>query len=128
MLEGCPVKPPKLLKAESIVESCDSCGLWIHRYPSFLGEDDGFFDCDRCNCTSVRLRDGRPYGPKSKQWDQIVKWFEECFTDIDSSDWDTVETDPPMKSLDWDAIEEWYRSHNIYRWTIRVEVEEVTHN
>jgi hypothetical protein len=110
----CPVSVPKLLKAKSTVVHCASCGAWVRRYPDFLGEDDVFWECERCNNTSQTLREGRPYGKKSRQWAQIVEWFNDCCFDIPPWDWDTVETDPPMSSLDWKALERWYRSQNIY--------------
>lgn len=120
----CPVKAPKLLKAKSTVETCASCGAWVERYPSFLGENDGYWQCDKCGSTAVKIRDGRPYSIKSRNWSQIVKWFNEGFTNIPEWDWNTIETEPPMKELDWNAIEGWYRSQNIYRMFIRCEVTE----
>ena len=53
------------------------------------------------------------------------------WTDIPEWDWDTVETDPPMKEIDWSAIEAWYRSQGIYRvflYAPHIEIEEVEPN
>jgi hypothetical protein len=36
--------------------------------------------CERCGCTSVIMREGRPYGPKSGLWDWIVAEFREVFS------------------------------------------------
>ena len=61
----------------------------------------------------------------------IAKSFADMWTDIPEWDWDTVETDPPMKELDWSAIEAWYRSRGIYRVFLsapQVEIEEVEPN
>lgn len=115
MSNKCPVPAPKLLKADSTVETCASCGAWIERYPTFLGESDSFWQCEKCGCTSVKLRDGRPYGPKSGKWAQVVSMFEDAYLDIPYWDWDKVEAEPPLQSLNWEAIEQWFESQNIYR-------------
>lgn len=115
MNSQCPVPAPKLLKANSTVETCASCGAWVERYPSFMGENDGFWECEKCGCTSMNIRDGKPFGRKSRRWSEIVKMFEESYTDIPYWDWDTIETEPPMRDLDWSAIEAWYASQNIHR-------------
>ena len=115
MSSSCPVPAPKLLKAQSTVETCASCGAWVERYPSFLGESDNSWQCEKCGCSSVKVREGRPYGPKSSQWVEVVKMFEDAYLDIPHWDWDTIQTEPPMQSLDWEAIERWFRSQNIYR-------------
>lgn len=125
MNEECPIKAPKLLKAQSTVETCASCGAWVDRYPSFMGESDNFWQCDKCGCTSVKLRDGRPYGAKSRQWAEVVQMFEESYLNIHPGDYSTVETDPPMASLDWQAVEKWYQSQGIYRIFITVGAYEV---
>lgn len=123
LYDDCPVKPPKLLRADSVVETCASCGAWVERYPEFMGESDGFWECDRCNCSSVKIRQGRPYGPKSKEWAWVQEQFNMLYLDIAPPDRSTVLCDPPLESLDWNAVEEWFRSHNIYRVFIGVSVE-----
>lgn len=110
----CPVPAPKLLKANSTVEVCSSCGAWAGRYPTFM-EGDSFWQCEKCYCTSVKLREGRPYGAKSREWARIVEQFNRLYLDIPYWDWDTIETEPPMKTLDWKTVEEWFRQRNIYR-------------
>ncbi len=130
-MSECPVQAPKLITAKSTVVTCGSCGAWAGRYPSFFGEDDGYWQCDKCGNTSIRERDGRPYSSKSRIWGNIAKSFADMWTDIPEWDWDTVETDPPMKELDWSAIEAWYRSRGIYRVFLsapQVEIEEVEPN
>ncbi len=114
MKEECPVQTPKLLKCESTVETCGICGKWVTRYPDFVG-NEGFWECEKCGATHVQLWAGRVYGPKSKQWPLIVEWFNDLWLDIPPDLRDTVVTDPPMESIDWEAIEAWYRSQNIYR-------------
>lgn len=130
MMDDCPVKAPKLLSVKSTKVLCACCGAWAYRYPTFIGDDD-FFQCEKCGCTSIRNLEGRPYSNKSRQWEWIVSQFNEFFTDIAYWDWDTVVTDPPMKELDWQAIEAWYRSKNIYRMFIeppQVEIEQTGQN
>lgn len=124
-MDGRPVPAPKLIKAYSIVETCWRCGAWAGRYPRFWGDDDGFWQCERCGCTSTRLREGRPYSRKSRQWGQLEKQFNELYTDIPHWYFDTVITDPPMAALDWEAIEAWFRSNNIYRMFIEAPTIEV---
>lgn len=114
-LKDCPVAAPKLLKADSLVETCASCGAWVNRYPAFFGESGCDWGCDKCGCTSVKIRDGRPYGPKSRQWEHVVAEFNELYLDIAHWDWDTIVTEPPMRELDWAAVEDWLRSRNIHR-------------
>jgi ribosomal protein S27AE len=126
-LEGeCPVKTPKLLSAESTVETCASCGKWVQRYPSFMGDDDGYWQCEKCGCTSIRSRAGRPYGPKSRRWEWVVEQFNELFLDIAPWDRDTVQSTPPLKELDWESVETWFNANNIYRGFINVEIVEIT--
>lgn len=108
-----PVKAPKLLKANSLVETCASCGTWVERYPEFMGESE-FWQCDKCGNTSVKVRQGRPYSKKSRNWGWINAQFIELFDSIAYWDWDTIVTDPPMKELDWKALDEWYQSRNMY--------------
>lgn len=130
MLEGCPVQTPKLLKAKSTVVTCASCGAWSYRIPTFMGTED-MWDCDKCGNTSCYERQGRSYSSKSRRWDDIVKSFNDVWTDIPHWDWDTVETEPPLKDIDWAAIEAWYRSMNIYRTFIelpQIEVVETAPN
>lgn len=126
MSESCPVAAPKLLKAESTVETCAGCGAWVERYPAFMGEADGFWQCEKCGSTAVNIRKGRIYGPESKAWAWISQQFEELYLDIPHWDWDTIVTEPPMQVLDWAAIEAWFRSKHIYRAFISVEVMDVS--
>lgn len=89
---------PELLVAYSTVWTCSSCGAWAGRFPKFL-DDDGFWQCDKCGCTSVNIKEGRPYGPKSKDWDWIKKKFDECYGYMHPADFVTVRTSPSMKSM-----------------------------
>lgn len=114
LYDDCPMKAPKLLKVKSLVETCSSCGAWVERYPEFLA-GDYFWECEKCGCTSVKIRQGRPYSKKSREWENITNQFNELFLDIPYWDWDSIETEPPMKSLDWVAVEQYFNSQNIYR-------------
>lgn len=122
----CPVEMPKLLRAPSIVETCASCGAWVQRYPAFLGEAQEFWQCEKCGNTSTRRRQGRPFGPKSKMWPRVLEEWENRWDSIPP--WDrngsVVVCDPPLASLDWQAIEDWYASQNIYRMYIGFHVAE----
>jgi len=113
-LDDCPVKPPKLVSAKSTKVICASCGAWSYRYPTFMGGDE-IWDCDKCGNTSCYEREGRPYSEKSRHWGWIVERFNELYLDIPYWDWDTVVTEPAMNTLDWEKIEDWFRSHNIHR-------------
>ncbi len=119
----CPVPAPKLLWASALKERCGSCHRWVQRYPEFMGEADGYWQCEHCFCTSVLIQQARPYSLKSREWEQIVEWFEDCWTDIPPMLFNTVRTEPPLSEIDWQAIEAWYRSQHIYRWFITAEVE-----
>lgn len=86
----------KLLKAESIVITCNCCGHWLNRGPAFLGYE-GEWNCERCNCTSIRIRPGRPFGPQSREWEWINKVFNEMCKYFDSEEMTMVTTDPPFR-------------------------------
>lgn len=88
--------PEKVLKLESLVEVCSSCGAWVERYPEYLGEDDNFWQCDRCMCTSTTIRQGRPYGPKSKEWSHLMEQLEELWPHMTPYDFRGIVTDPPL--------------------------------
>ena len=113
-MDECPVSAPKLISAKSTKVICARCGAWSYRCPSFMGTDE-MWDCDKCGNTSCYEREGRPYSVKSRNWGWIEQQFNELYLDIPYWDWDTVATDPPMKDLDWKAVEAWFRSQNIYR-------------
>jgi hypothetical protein len=115
---ACPVKAPKLIKANALVETCASCGAWVERYPEFFGDDDRFWQCDKCGNTSIKIRQGRPYSNQSKQWAWIVEEFEKLWDGSPYWDWETVVTEPPMKDIDWKAIRDWYHSQNIYGYVV----------
>jgi len=86
---------------------------------------DEMWDCDKCGNTSCYEREGRPYSSKSRKWDWIVEQFNDVYLNIPYWDWDTIVTDPPMKTLDWTAVEEWFRSQHIYRMFIAAPAIEV---
>lgn len=117
-VEICPVPTPKLISCKSTVELCGSCGAWIRREPTWMMSDLGG-ECPRegCGGTSVRHREGRPFGKKSRHWELITSWWEEMWHDLppDREILESVTTVPPLKDVDWAAVESWYRSRNIYR-------------
>lgn len=119
-----PVAMPvlKLAKAERFV--CAHCKRPYPRYPAFLG-DDGYWQCERCMCTSAYTKDARAFGPHSADWEWIAKAFADCWSCITPDLFDSVVTEPPMASLDWKAIRAWERKHGIYTMGLYVSVEEV---
>lgn len=88
---------PKLVSAESNVMTCASCGTWYERYPAFMDGDSKGDQCDRCGCTSFKVREGRPYGPKSKDWKWILEAFEKTWKYFDPEEAELVITDPPLQ-------------------------------
>lgn len=115
LYEDLPVQTPRLLKVRSTVVRCASCGMWITRFPSFFGAFEGFFHCEKCGRTGIVEKEGRPYGPKSQQWDWIVDEFNHLFFGLETWDFESVVCDPPLESLDWKAIDDWFHSKNIFR-------------
>jgi hypothetical protein len=95
---------PKLLKAKATVYTCNGCGKWLLRHPCFMGIPfDKGDHCEKCGCTSVKMRSGRSFGPRSKQWKTIVEWWELVY---DDEFWDvfpdligSVVTDPPFQGI-----------------------------
>lgn len=110
-------KPPKLLSVQSTVIRCAYCKRWLGRGPTYLYDDGCFFDCE-CGSTSVIVSVGRPYGPKSREWSRLVAEFNDVFEQFVPYEWDTVQTDPPMKDLDWAYIQKRERADGIFRWVI----------
>lgn len=92
--------PPKLLKCESYVETCASCHSWVERYPQWLGEMDKSWQCEKCGCSSVDIRVGRPYGPKSREWDWIEKLFYELWPTMEPNDYIGLHTYPQVTNFD----------------------------
>ena len=92
----------KLLWASATVYTCCQCHCWIDRIPDFMGEPfDKGYECEQCGCTSVNLRPGRPFGPKSARWkDVLLDWdeyYEFILEIIEACGyWDIVKTEPPL--------------------------------
>ena len=57
-----------LLAIKAQVVTCYSCGAWLGRRPVYYGSGDKGDYCHKCGNTSVKVRDGRPFGPRSKDW------------------------------------------------------------
>ena len=108
-----PFPTPQLIKAYARKEECARCHAWVERYPSFMGDRDDFWECDRCGCTSMYIKDARPYGPLSAKWPQILDWWDEMWRDLPPWDFDTVECDPPLSSIDWPKVAEWFLANGI---------------
>jgi hypothetical protein len=47
--------------------------------PQWFNADMGKgYQCE-CGCTSIEVFEGRPYGPRSVHWPELVKEFEESY-------------------------------------------------
>ena len=92
----------KLLWAASTVFTCAQCHCWVVRSPKFMGDTDiTGFECEQCGATSVQMRDGRPFGPKSQQWQDILSLWDEfsefAIEMIEAFEWwDVIKTEPPL--------------------------------
>lgn len=91
---------PQLLLAKSYVFTCTSCHSWQGRIPQFWGQDLGKgYQCEKCGCTSVNIREGRPYGSKSKAWEWVKPEFEKLWRFVIPYDMDTVITKPTLEEM-----------------------------
>lgn len=88
---------PQLLSVKSEVLICASCHAWYSRFPIFLDGDSKGDQCDKCGCTSFIVREGRSYGPKSKQWKWIEKEFAKCWRYFTPGDAKEVVVNPPFE-------------------------------
>jgi len=93
-------RPPTLLLAESYVYTCASCGTWAFRVPKFL-DDDGYWQCDKCGSSTLKMREGRPYGPKSRHWEWIENQFDQIVNSLPGEFLEGVKTDPPLEANTW---------------------------
>ena len=67
----------KIVAIKSMVVTCYTCGAWLGRAPVYYSEGDKGDFCHKCSGTAVRVRDGRPFGPKHKDWEWMLKECEE---------------------------------------------------
>lgn len=74
-----------LIKAHVI--TCYRCGAWLGRTPLIYGDGDKGDFCWKCGCTSVRVREGRPYGPRSRHWDWLSKEAEKLIDTFKDDDY-----------------------------------------
>jgi hypothetical protein len=65
----------KLLLIKSIVFTCCRCGRWAGRLPAWADLGEKEWQCEGCYCTSAYSRAGRAFGPRSQQWQSLVKEF-----------------------------------------------------
>lgn len=85
------VSQPKLLLVKSTVWTCAQCGYWMQRQPEYWHGEFGKGDqCPKCGCTSVQGRPGRPFGPRSAFWSQLLDDWDVCWEDILKYDSDSV--------------------------------------
>lgn len=90
-------KIPDPIAIKSTVWTCNHCKAWICRVPQWCG-DDGIGECDKCGCTSIVGRDGRPFGPMSQWWEIYVKHFRE-FVDLGMFDPNDVCRESLLRSV-----------------------------
>lgn len=111
--ESFPFNPPALIRVDSVVETCGTCGAWLNRCPIW---DYELVDCrcHVCGGSSVRTRLGRPYSRRSRHWNDIQQRFNAVFQFIDPDIRENVVTDPPMSVLPWGEMREWYEKHNMF--------------
>lgn len=121
-----PFPTPRLIKAYARKEKCYRCHAWVDRYPSFMGDRDDFWECERCGCTSMYIEDARPYGPNSRKWFQVCEWWEDLWRDLPPWDFDTVECDPPLSSIDWSVVADWYEERGITHIYIGAPIMDIT--
>lgn len=62
----------RIVAVRSKVITCFSCKAWLGRVPTYCGDGDKGDYCHRCGCTSVNIRDGRPFGPRSRDWSLAI--------------------------------------------------------
>lgn len=105
-----PMPAPKVLKVASLVAVCP-CGRWLGRWPEYLGVEECFDPVcpnDDCTHTSAIIRQGRAYGPKSKEWASIVEEFNELWPNLSIANFDGLVTDPPLPDIDnGEQVEMW---------------------
>ena len=63
----------KIRAIRSQVWICAACHMWLGRMPVYAGEGDKGDCCERCGNTSMIIRDGRPFGPRSSQWEWLIE-------------------------------------------------------
>jgi len=93
---------PKLKRAGSFVAICAVCGAWQGRYPTFMFEFGKGYQCGTCGATSINVRQGRPFGPRSRRWKGIEAAFDWCWNSIHPMDTEVIEsltTEPPLKEM-----------------------------
>lgn len=70
--------PPRLKLIKSHRIRCYGCKAWIMRLPQWCNCELGKgWQCSKCGTTSISWDEGRPFGPRSRQWDQLVEEFHE---------------------------------------------------
>lgn len=81
---------PRLILTDRL--TCYNCSVFVGRLPKWCGTELGKgWSCENCGTTAVNVDEGRPYGPQSARWDDLVKEFYGLLVDFadDSSylDW-----------------------------------------
>lgn len=74
----CENKPnlyPKLLLIKSWVLICAGCHSWCGRAPQWCGTGDKGDRCYKCGSTSFEIREGRPFGPRCRNWEWMADEF-----------------------------------------------------
>lgn len=61
----------------SMVIVCGHCRAWLGRVPVYYETGDKGNQCHKCGATYVSVRDGRPFGPRHRDWPWMVKEAQE---------------------------------------------------
>jgi DNA-directed RNA polymerase subunit RPC12/RpoP len=69
----------KLVK--TYVIKCAQCKRWLGRLPRWTNAELGKgHRCEYCGCTSIEITNGRPWGPRSRYWDDLVTEFNDLLS------------------------------------------------
>lgn len=90
--QQCEREQPVLKLVKSHVLRCLGCHTWVERLPQWYNAELGKgWQCGECGTTSISIHEGRPFGPRSQRWQELVDEFEEYYEvfhkDIGYWDW-----------------------------------------
>lgn len=75
----------------SMVITCYSCRAWLGRVPIYYSTGDKGDQCTKCGGSAVSVRDGRPFGPRHRDWDWMVKEAQELLDTFADDEYETRE-------------------------------------
>ena len=94
--------PDPLLFYTDVI-ACAQCGYWWCRIPKYECQSGIGESCDRCGNSSIKVRDGRPFGPKSGwRWELAMNdWNKFLRRDCEEQVWRRDEVITWFKMPDW---------------------------